>query len=192
MANPVSPVDGSGLRIGFITHKVGSTLSAILYRALTRAATSGANDVGHAAFATHVEDDPAAYADASSATPLALIGGKRGSHVTVSAGDVSAVQVDTKGALMVSPAAASFITGVATIGTGEANRVLNAATKRLRIYNNHVSNTLYYREVTGVTTSNGYPIPPGAQEEIDIQGGVTIYLIASGAGTDVRFREDLS
>jgi hypothetical protein len=104
MANPISPVDGSspsGFRLGFLVHKVGTTLTAVLTRAIAKASTSGATDVGWIGVGTHVEDEAAVVADAS-ATPLALIGGKVGSHVTVSAaGDVGAIQADALGALMV-------------------------------------------------------------------------------------------
>jgi hypothetical protein len=180
-----------------IVHKASTTLTAVLIRALTRAATTSATDVGHMAVGTHVEDDPAVIADAT-ATPLVLLGGKRGSHVTVATGDVGALQVDTSGALMVAGTVTTSATGshtsflitAATVGTSESTYVTGTGSQRVRLYNNHASNVLYYRHATGVTTANGYPVPAGAQDEIDLAVGITLYLVASGASTDVRIREE--
>lgn len=191
MANPSSPRDADNLRLGYIMHKAGSTLTAVLIRALTRAATSGATDAGHLAAATHIEDDPATYADATAA-PVMLIAGKRGSHVTLSAaGDVGAAQIDSQGALLAQVAGStSFVVSTASVGTTETSHTPGTGARRVRLFNASPVNTLYYRHATGVTTANGYPIPPGAQDEIDVAAGVVIYLIASGAATDVRIREE--
>lgn len=197
MAYPTSPTDGAGYRIGMIVKKVSSTLTAALVRAI--AITTGGDPVGWMGTATHVEDDPAVVSDAGSVTPLVLMGGKRGSHVTVSAaGDVSAVQVDASGNLQVAGTVTAIpsipssfnVPAALTVGTGEATHVTGTGCRRLRIYNNHASNVLYYRHATGVTTSNGFPIQPGAQDELEIAAGVTVYLTASGASTDVRLREE--
>jgi hypothetical protein len=194
MANPTSPVDGSSYRLGFIMKKVSTTLTACLTRAYANATTSGATDVAHIGIATHVEDDAAVIADAT-ATPLVLIGAKRGSHVTVgTAGDVGALQVDTKGALMVQPAGAtSFnIPTAHTAGLTETTHTCTASTQQVRLYNNDTTAYVYYRHATGVTTANGYPIPPGAQDELRVIGGTVIYLISDEASTNVRIREEIA
>jgi hypothetical protein len=176
-----------------IVEKVSSTLTAVVIRAILK--TTGSDPVGWAAMATHVEDDAAAISDAGSLTPLALIGAKRGAHVTVStAGDVSALQVDSKGALMVQPAGAtSFnVPAALTVGTSEHDYTVTATAQQVRIYNNDTTATIYYRHATGVTTANGYPIPPGAQDELRVIGGAHIFLISDEASTNVRIREELA
>ena len=101
MANPTSPTDASGYRLGMMIHKVSTTLTACIWRAIGKASTSGASDVAWGGIATHLEDEAAVVADASNAKPVVLMAGQRGLHVTVSAaGDVSAIQVDTYGALL--------------------------------------------------------------------------------------------
>jgi hypothetical protein len=84
----------------------------------------------------------------------------------------------------------SFLITAATVGTSESTYVTGTGSQRVRLYNNHASNVLYYRHATGVTTANGYPVPAGAQDEIDLAVGITLYLVASGASTDVRIREE--
>ena len=101
MANPTSPTDANGYRLGMLVHKVSTTLTAVLWRALGKASTSGATDVGWGGIATHLEDEVAVVADASNAKPVVLIAGQRGTHVTVGTGDVGAIQVDTVGAMSV-------------------------------------------------------------------------------------------
>ena len=100
MANPTSPTDASGYRLGMMIHKVSTTLTACIWRAIGKASTSGASDVAGGGIATHLEDEAAVVADASNAKPVVLIAGQVGTHVTVATGDVSAIQVDTYGALL--------------------------------------------------------------------------------------------
>lgn len=101
MANPTSPTDANGYRLGMLVHKVSTTLTAVLWRALGKASTSGATDVGWGGVATHLEDEVAVVADASNAKPVVLIAGQVGTHVTVGTGDVSALQADALGALRI-------------------------------------------------------------------------------------------
>ena len=101
MANPTSPTDASGYRLGMMIHKVSTTLTACIWRAIGKASTSGATDVAWGGIATHLEDEVAVVADASNAKPVVLIAGQVGTHVTVATGDVSALQADALGALRI-------------------------------------------------------------------------------------------
>lgn len=212
MAYPASPVDGntpSGFRIGMIVKKVSSTLTAIVIRCIL--ASTGSDPVGWAAFATHVEDDPAAVSDAGSLTPGALMLGKRGAHVTVdTAGDVGALQVDATGALMVNigtgtatisgtvtttpPNFSGGTSGVKSVGTSQTTITTDANCRRLRVRNSHATQIIYYSFTTGVTadqdaTTGGMPILPDERDEIDIGGSKIVYFIASGASTPMPFNQ---
>jgi hypothetical protein len=195
VANPDLPTAPAGGRLGYFMHKAGTTLTAVLGRALTQAPTTGATPTGHLATATHVEGAPASYADATGTpTPVALVAGKYGTPIAASSGQVIALQADVRGAVMAQTAGAtSFATGQVLVGTTQATYPVGATCQRLRIYNNSLTATLYYKEITGITAANGFPIPPGgAQDELWINGALvtTIYLIASEASVDVRFREE--
>lgn len=191
MANPISLKDGDNLRIGSFYEKVSSTLTAVVGRVITKATTGADNPVGHLGIATHVEDDPAAYTDSSSKTPLALIGGKRGSHVTVAAGDVSALQVDTKGAAMAQVAGAtSWVVTDQDVTSTPSTFTPDATCQRLMIFNTSLVDTLHIRHATTVTTLNGWPIPPNTPLELWLHGSAgAIQLLSSGGTIDVRFLE---
>lgn len=194
MPNPSSPTDAGGYRLGMMIHKVSTTLTACIWRAIGKASTSGATDVAWGGIATHLEDEAAVVADASNAKPVVLIAGQRGTHVTVATGDVTALQADTRGALMVQPAGAtSFnIPAALTVNASETSHTCTTGTQQVRIFNNHATAIIYYRHATGITTANGYPIKPGSQDEMRVIGGTVIYLISDTASTNVRIREEIA
>jgi len=79
------------------------------------------------------------------------------------------------------------------VGTTE-ERILTAMPERtsLILYNNHGTQTIYYRRTKGVSSVNGFPLPAGASisfkiPEDDVTG--ELWAIGSGADTDLRFIE---
>ncbi|GAI67701.1 unnamed protein product [marine sediment metagenome] len=60
------------------------------------------------------------------------------------------------------------------------------------LYNNHATQIIYLRRSKGVSTVNGFPLPPGGSlafkiPEDDVSG--ELWAIADGAATDLRFIE---
>lgn len=197
MANPTAPQSGDDVRLGFFVRKVGSALTATLGRVLTSAATGSATDVGHLAVATHVDDDPAAYSDAGSVTPVVLLAGKGGGHGTAyTDGDAVALQVNkTTGALLVTGGGAAYATAgtvtVASVGTAAALMVGTAFPNRnlVRLQNGGTAN-LHYGYDSGIgTATRSLVIEPGAQDEIALGTAVNIYLLAASGTVIYRAGE---
>jgi len=84
------------------------------------------------------------------------------------------------------------VEGAITVGTSAvAARVGGsnlASRKALSVYNNSNS-VLYWGYTNAVTTSTGTPIQKGQQVDWDIGPNATVYLIAGGAGNNVRVTE---
>jgi hypothetical protein len=197
MANPNAAETGDGVRLGYFMKKVSSTLTAVLGRALTNAPTSGATDTGHLAIATHVDDDPALFADAGSATPVVLMAGKGGNHGTAyAAGDAVALQVNrTTGALLVTGGGAAYATAgtvtVASVGTAAALMVAAAFANRslVRLQNSGTAN-LHYGYDSGIgTATRSLLIEPGGQDEIALGTAVTVYVLAAAGSVTYRAGE---
>ncbi|GAH20941.1 unnamed protein product [marine sediment metagenome] len=72
--------------------------------------------------------------------------------------------------------------------------ILEASMTRTAIilYNNHATQIIYLSRAKGVSTVNGFPLPPGASlafkiPEDDVTG--ELWAIADGADTDLRYIE---
>ena len=81
----------------------------------------------------------------------------------------------------------------ALVGVTES-QILEASITRTAIilYNNHATQIIYLRRAKGVSTANGFPLPPGGSiafkiPEDDVTG--QLWAIADGADTDLRFIE---
>lgn len=182
-----------GARLGGLGW-LSTTFAARFYvwRAVLRTtAPTDGDPAAYGGVATHADGDNASVADLNPAgVPLVVVGGKS----TEGTPKARAIKVSSDGTVQVSGSVTSGVPTAGsvtamTVGTSESSFATAANCREVRLYNASASATIYYRFATGVTTSNGYPIPPGAQDEIPIGPSVTIYLISSAAGTDVRRRE---
>lgn len=193
MANPNAAETGDGVRLGYFMHKVSTTLTAVLGRALTKASTSGGSDAGHLAVATHVDDDPAAFSDASSATPVVMLGAKAGSHGTAyAAGDAMAVQGNlANGALYAEPPPFSLGTvTVVSITTSAGTVSASALANRRECSIQPVGGTIYYGFDSGVgTATRSTMLGPGERERLALGTAVAVYAIAASGTVSVRFGE---
>ena len=195
MANPTSPTSGDDVRMGFFMKKVSSTLTAVLGRALTNATTSGASDAGHLAVATHVDDDPAAFSDASNAIPVVMLGAKAGSHGTAyAAGDAMAAQGNpANGALFAEPPPFSLGTVTVVSITTSAGTVMGTASalaNRRECSIQPVGGTIYYGFDSGIgTATRSTMLGPGERERLALGTAVAVYAIAAAGTVSVRFGE---
>lgn len=75
-----------------------------------------------------------------------------------------------------------------TVGTSAAQVIDGAdelaSRKYVMLYNN--GNRVAYVGPTGVTTSSGFPIPPGSMLEARIGAAVDVFMIADGANQNIR------
>ena len=75
-----------------------------------------------------------------------------------------------------------------TVGTSAALIIDGAdelsGRKYVYLYNN--DNRYTYLGASGVTTSNGFPLPPGAIIDVRIGDAVDLYMIADAAGQNIR------
>ena len=75
-----------------------------------------------------------------------------------------------------------------TVGTSAGQIVdltdLLASRKYLYVYNN--SNKMTYIGESGVTTSSGFPVPPGSLLEARVGASVAVYMIGEAASLNVR------
>ena len=86
----------------------------------------------------------------------------------------------------------SATNGAITVGTTAVAARVGAANltnrKELFIFNNS-NDTLYFGFTTGVTTANGVPIFKGQAVSLRYGPAITVYLIATTAGNNVRVTE---
>jgi hypothetical protein len=160
-------------------------------------------DIRDLAFATDSVDVSGSEVSLDSATLAAL------ENITVSATDLDIrdlthasdsvkvgdgtdfLAVNTDGSINVNSTAASLSslsTIAETVGTSAAAIVDGgdelANRKKLFMYNN--GNRNMYIGATGVTTSTGFPIPPGSILEIESGAAMDVFAIADAAGQNMR------
>jgi hypothetical protein len=63
--------------------------------------------------------------------------------------------------------------------------------RSISIYNNgsSASDIIYFGFDPSVTTGDGYPIRPGCQISMDINGEIPVWAVSAGTATDVRILE---
>lgn len=184
-----------------ITH-TGGALDVNIDNA-SLAVTATDLDIRNLVFATDKVDVSGSEVSLDSATLAAL------ENITVSATDLDIrdlshvsdsvkvgdgtdfLAVNTDGSINVNSIAASLAslsTIPETVGTSAAAIVDGgdelANRKKLFMYNN--GNRQMYIGATGVTTSTGFPIPPGAILEIDSGAAMDVFAIADAAGQNMR------
>lgn len=111
-------------------------------------------------------------------------------------GDYAPLQVDADGALYVNVATGSddsladtaILQVAETVGT-TVGQIIDAgdelaSRKYVMLFNN--GNRDMYVGATGVTTGDGFPLPPGAILEMRLGSSVDLYAIADAAGQDLR------
>jgi hypothetical protein len=160
-------------------------------------------DIRDLAFATDSVDVSGSEVSLDSATLAAL------ENITVSATDLDIrdlthasdsvkvgdgtdfLAVNADGSINVNSTAASpaaLSTVAETVGTSAAAIVDGgdelANRKKLFMYNN--GNRQMYIGATGVTTSTGFPIPPGSILEIESGAAMDVFAIADAAGQNMR------
>lgn len=193
----------------FATDKVDVSGSEVSLDSATLAALENITvsatdlDIRNLVFATDKVDVSGSEVSLDSATLAAL------ENITVSATDLDIrdlshvsdsvkvgdgtdfLAVNTDGSINVNSIAASLAslsTIPETVGTSAAAIVDGgdelANRKKLFMYNN--GNRQMYIGATGVTTSTGFPIPPGAILEIDSGAAMDVFAIADAAGQNMR------
>lgn len=121
------------------------------------------------------------------------IGGVLHQRVKISQGaDGSATDVSSAAPLSVkqplAAASATTVSNVAPTGTAASAVAQNTARNSLLIVNNGTQ-TVYLGDTSGVTTSNGLPLPPGASWSTTTYYDVVYAITSSGTG-DLRYWED--
>lgn len=191
----------------FATDKVDVTGSEVSLDSATLAAlenitVSATNlDIRDLVFATDKVDVTGSEVSLDSATLAAL------ENITVSATDLDIrdlthasdsvkvgdgtdfLAVNSDGSINVAQATTTALSAVAeTVGTSAAAIVDGgdelANRRKLFMYNN--GNRNMYIGPTGVTTSTGFPIPPGSILEIESGAAMDVFAIADAAGQNMR------
>lgn len=115
-------------------------------------------------------------------------------------GDYAALKVDSLGALwtrisntvsILPQAMSSMNVNSATIGVTATNLISTPLSNRRKVLVQNVSGnrTLYIGHNSSVSAANGVRLSAGASIEIEAGPSLDIYVVASGAGCDVRYME---
>jgi hypothetical protein len=123
-----------------------------------------------------------AVSPGTAATDSELVGGiYESGGVTLTNGQQAAVQMDSVGNVKVTDyVSGSITTNQTTVGSGSASHLISAGTQHgALIINTSATVTVYLGGTSGVTSSTGFPLPPGATFNADKFNGDIYGITAS-------------